>query len=129
MLAFSLSASPVSLQAPNALEKLTSGPYIGSAFRSTPDGRIIDIPDVELQFSKDGVWSGFPSKALLPVFTDYPADGRFVILSDRQLYMASGYEPGGFTDEQVCGVLVSDDELSFTSLNQHAYFVLKKKLQ
>jgi hypothetical protein len=129
MFAFSLSASPVNLQDPDMLETLTSGPYVGSAFRSTPGGGIVEIPDVELQFSKDGSWSGFPSKALGASFIDYPTDGRFAILSDRQLYMASRYESGGLSNEEVCDVLVSGDKLFFTSLNQHACFVLKKKIQ
>lgn len=129
-LALSLSPEAANLRNPEALERLTSGTYTGSAFRSTPEGRIIEIPGIEMQFSRDGIYRGIPSERLRPGQQYYPADnGPFVILSDRQLYMADRWDDGGLTNQGICDVLVSDDELFFTSLRRDAYFALKRKAQ
>ena len=88
-----------------------------------------EVPGIELQFSKDGVYSGIPSKKLQPGSQYSPADGPFVILSDRQLYMANNWDDEGLYSQGVCDVLVSDDELFFTSLERGAYFALKKRAE
>lgn len=113
----------------NASAVVAGGPICGSAFLSTPEGRIIEVPGIELQFSKDGVYSGIPSKKLQPGSQYSPADGPFVILSDRQLYMANNWDDEGLYSQGVCDVLVSDDELFFTSLERGAYFALKKRAE
>ncbi len=127
-LALSPSAETISVQNAEVLEEITNGTYVGSAFRSTPEGGIIEIPGIELRFSKDGVYSGLPSRRLRPGRQYYPADdGPFVVLSDRQLYMADRWGDDRLTNQGICDVLVSGNELYFTSIKREAYFTLKKE--
>jgi len=127
-MAFSPSEDAVAVNTDEVLETLTSGTYTGSAFRTTPEGRIVEIPGIQLRFSKEGIYSGNFESKLRPAGQQYyPADdGPFVVLSDRQLYMADKWEGDQVTNQGICDVLVTENELYFTSLNRDAYFTLKK---
>ena len=129
-LALSLSDDPVNLTNTEILKKLTHGAYVGSAFRATPEGNIQEFPGIELTFSEDGTYKcNFQSK-LQSGEQYYPSDdGPFCLLSDRQLYMADNWENNQLTNQGICDVLLSGDDLCFTSFRRNAYFVLKKKTE
>ncbi|MCC6695184.1 MAG: hypothetical protein IT365_06095 [Candidatus Hydrogenedentes bacterium] len=117
----------IHLNQESALRQLTMAPYAGTAYRASLDGTIEEIPGIELAFSADGTYqSNFPDKLRDPNDQYYPeANGPYVVLTDRQLYMAQRWD-SGLTDAGITDVLIQDDRLWFTSLTFDAYFSLRR---
>lgn len=129
-LLLSPSADAIRMQNDEALNKLTNGIYVGSGFRSTPEGQIVEFPGIELRFSEDGTYSSNFRSVLRPKRQYHPSDeGAFCLLSNRQLYMADKWDGHRLTNQGISDVLVSGDELFFTSFKRDAYFMLKKKTE
>lgn len=118
---------PIRLDRDAVLRQLTMAPYEGTAYRAKLDGTIEEIPGIELAFSADGTYRGnFPDKLRDPNDQYYPeASGPYVVVTDRQLYMAQRWD-SGLTDGGITDVLIQDDRLWFTSLTFDAYFSLHR---
>lgn len=110
----------------SALAKLTKAPYHGTAYRAQMDGSIERIDDIKLVFRTDGTYeSNFPEKLMRPEEQYYPdKSGPYAVLSDRHLYMARSWQ-GALTGAGISDCLISDNKLTFTSLEDDAYLVLE----
>lgn len=118
---------PIHLNQGPVLRQLTMAPYEGTAYRARLDGTIEEIPGIKIAFSSDGTYQcNFPDKLRDPKDQYYPeASGPYVVVTDRQLYMAQRWD-SGLTDAGITDFLIKDDRLWFTSLTFDAYFSLRR---
>jgi hypothetical protein len=119
---------PIHLNQEPVIRQLTQAPYMGTAYRAKLDGTIEEIPGIKIAFSADGTYqSNFPDKLRGPDDQYYPeAKGPFVVVTDRQLYMAQRWD-NGLTNAGITDFLIEGDKLWFTSLTFDAYFFLTRE--
>lgn len=113
---------------PDLLARLTASTYRGRAFAPTPEGDIREVHGIKMTFEQDGTYHGnLHPRQLRPGQQYYPDDaGKFVVLSDRQLYLADSWGSDSLTNQGVCDVLITEDRLYFSSIRRRAYFVLQQ---